>query len=112
MLAADDARVHELSRKLARRAQRCPGLCPVATEDEFLALARWQAGTAAPAAVAAALEQLWRFPAEASTWVNRLLLQHRPSPALGPVGNAAPGDPSWKAELRSALEDADRRRAA
>lgn len=111
MPAADDARVHELSRKLARRALRCPGLCPVTTENEFLALARWQAGTAAPAAVAAALEQLWRFPAEASTWVNRLLLQRRPSPALGPVGSA-PGDPSWKAELRSALEDADRRRAA
>jgi hypothetical protein len=111
MPTPDDARVDELSRKLTRRARQCPGLYPVATQDEFLALARWHAGTQEPVAVAAALEQLWLFPAEGYAWVNHLLLQRQPSPALSPVSNTS-GDPSWKAELRSALADAERSRAA
>ena len=76
-----------------------------------MALACWQAGSSDSAAVASALSHLWHYPADASAWVNRLLLETQPPPALGPV-SSTPSDPAWRSALRAAFMAVRDRQAA
>lgn len=104
MSGTDADRISELLDKLVRRAHACPGLmpAPLQTREDFLALARWQAGDGPDAAVACVLEMLWRDPAEGFVWVNRLLLQAGGAAVPAAVPPSA-GSPAWESTLRAAL---------
>lgn len=82
---------------LESRARRGPGLYPVCGAEDFFRLAALHAGLPSgpletladldiPALekLASALDTLVRCPAEASVWVNRLLLRNR-VPALAAI---------------------------
>lgn len=106
MARLENNRVHELLRKLTRRARGCPGLYPgvLKSEEDFLALARWQGG-ASPEALAQSLEMLWRHPQEANRWINQLLLESGAAPSLRPASPSA----MWSQEeaaVRAALHRA------
>jgi len=105
MPSPEARRIQHLLTQLTTRAVRCPGLTPLREADDFLALARWHAGTREDGPVATALECLWRHPEEASCWINRLLLQS--GAGTGPIlFNSSEGEPAWKPALAAALRRA------
>lgn len=117
-----EKRVRTLLADLESRARRGPGLYPVRGAEDFFRLAALHLGLPsgpletladldAPVleTLASALDTLLRCPAEASVWVNRLLLRNR-VPALAAIPkNARRENAREPAELLTyLLRDGDR----
>lgn len=111
-----EKRVRSLLADLQSRARRGPGLYPVREPEDFFRLAALHLGLPAgpldrladldkPALedLASALDTLVRCPAEASVWVNRILLRNG-VPALAAIpGNARRENARQPAELLASL---------
>lgn len=101
---------------LESRARRGPGLYPVRGAEDFFRLAAlhlgWPAGPLDRLAdldqpaleeLASALDTLVRCPAEASVWVNRILLRNRVPALAGIPGNDRRENARQPAKLLASL---------